>query len=152
MGLTFEDACRDVALGIAQGVIEKQHDYGHDNILVFKEQGLVVRLWDKINRLKNLVWKNTEPKNESIVDTFTDIAGYAIIGLMLAEGSFTNELADDKMDDGFITKIKLLRTIKNISIGTEITCTYTIWKATSEMKKSPKENLSDFSYIEFPWV
>ena len=62
------------------------------------------------------------------------------------------ELIDDKMDDGFITKIKLLRAIKNISIGTEITCTYTIWKATSEMKKSPKENLSDFSYIEFPWV
>ena len=100
MGLTFEDACRDVALGIAQVVIEKQHDYGHDNILVFKEQGLVVRLWDKINRLKNLVWKNTEPKNESIVDTFTDIAGYAIIGLMLAEGTFTNELEETE-EDGY---------------------------------------------------
>ena len=93
---SFEEACKKVALHIADVVIAKQHDYGHDNILAFKEQGLVVRLWDKINRLKNLFWKNSEPKNESIEDTFTDIAGYAIIGLMLAEGTFTNELEEDK--------------------------------------------------------
>ena len=96
MAYSFEDACKRTALQIADVVIAKQHDYGHDNILAFKEQGLVVRLWDKINRLKNLFWNNSEPKNESIEDTFTDIAGYAIIGLMLAEGTFTNELADDK--------------------------------------------------------
>jgi len=93
---SFEEACRNSASKVAEIVIAKQHDYGHDNILVFKEQGLVVRLWDKISRLKNLLWKNVEPKNESIEDTFTDIAGYAIIGLMLAEGTFTNELADEK--------------------------------------------------------
>ena len=94
--LSFEEACTRVAIQISQVVIEKQHDYGHDNILAFREQGLVVRLWDKINRLKNLMWKDVEPKNESVADTFTDIAGYAIIGLMLAEGSFTNELEGDK--------------------------------------------------------
>ena len=93
---SFEEACRSTALKVAEVVIAKQHDYGHDNILAFKEQGLVVRIWDKMSRLKNLLWKNIEPKNESIEDTFTDIAGYAIIGLMLAEGTFTNELADDK--------------------------------------------------------
>ena len=96
MVYSFEEACRATALKVANIVIAKQHDYGHDNILAFKEQGLVVRLWDKINRLKNLFWTNSEPKNESIEDTFTDIAGYAIIGLMLAEGTVTNELADDK--------------------------------------------------------
>jgi len=93
---TFEDSCRQTALRIAEVVIAKQHDYGHDNILAFKEQGLVVRLWDKINRLKTLVWKDNDPKNESIDDTFIDIAGYAIIGLMLADGTFTNELSKDK--------------------------------------------------------
>ena len=93
---SFEEACTRIAIQISQVVIDKQHDYGHDNILAFKEQGLVVRLWDKVNRLKNLFWKNSEPKNESIEDTFTDIAGYAIIGLMLAEGSFTNKLESDK--------------------------------------------------------
>ena len=97
MTTSFEEACKKVALQIADVVISKQHDYGHDNILAFKEQGLVVRLWDKINRLKNLLWNNTEPKNESIEDTFTDIAGYAIIGLMLAEGTFTNELEKGKI-------------------------------------------------------
>ena len=97
MGLeTFEDSCRQPALKIADIVIAKQHDYGHDNILAFREQGLVVRLWDKINRLKKLVWENNEPKNEAIEDTFTDVAGYAIIGLMLAEDTFTNELSKDK--------------------------------------------------------
>jgi len=94
MGITFEEACRDTALRVVKIIISKQHDYGHNNILVFKEQGLVVRLWDKISRLKNLLWSGKEPKNESIEDTFTDIAGYAIIGLMLANGTFTNELGD----------------------------------------------------------
>jgi len=92
---SFEDACRDIALQIAETVISKQHDYGHDNILAFRERGLVVRLWDKIARLKNLLWVNNEkPKNESIEDTFTDIAGYAIIGLMLKNNTFENELQE----------------------------------------------------------
>ena len=91
---SFEEACREVASQIAEIVISKQHDYGHDNILAFKEQGLVVRLWDKINRLMNLVWFGNQAKNESTEDTFTDIAGYAIIGLMLADDTFTNELKE----------------------------------------------------------
>ena len=97
---SFEEACRIIALQIAETVISKQHDYGHDNIMAFKEQGLVVRLWDKIARLKNLLWVNKEnPKNESIEDTFTDIAGYAIIGLMLANNSFLNQLKEKGKDN-----------------------------------------------------
>ena len=92
---SFEDACRDIALQIAETVISKQHDYGHDNILAFRERGLVVRLWDKVARLKNLLWVNNEkPKNESIEDTFTDIAGYDIIGLMLKNNTFENKLRE----------------------------------------------------------
>ena len=98
---SFEDSCRTIALEIAEVVISKQHDYGHDNILAFREQGLVVRLWDKVARLKNLLWANTnKPKNESIEDTFTDIAGYAIIVLMLANNSFTNKLIEKESDNG----------------------------------------------------
>ena len=94
-GNSFEDACRDVASQIAETVISKQHDYGQGNILSFREKGLVVRLSDKVARLKNLLWvTNKEPKNESIEDTFTDIAGYAIIGLMLANGTFTSSLTE----------------------------------------------------------
>tara|TARA_Y100000296_G_C5129720_1_gene234844 strand:- start:821 stop:1141 length:321 start_codon:yes stop_codon:yes gene_type:complete len=92
---SFEEACRVIALQIAEIVISKQHDYGQDNILAFRDRGLVVRLWDKVARLKNLLWvMNEEPKNESIEDTFTDIAGYAIIGLMLKNNTFENELRE----------------------------------------------------------
>ena len=40
MSKTFEQSCRESALQIAEIVISKQHDYGHDNILAFREQGL----------------------------------------------------------------------------------------------------------------
>jgi len=95
MTKSFEEECRKTALAIAEVVIAKQHDYGHDNILAFREEGLTVRLWDKVARLKNLLWTNTDkPKNESIEDTFTDVGGYSIIGLMLSNGTFTNELTE----------------------------------------------------------
>ena len=42
----------------------------------------------------NFIWVKGIPKNESIEDTFIDIAGYAIIGLMLANETFTNELKE----------------------------------------------------------
>tara|TARA_R100000808_G_C2032209_1_gene75530 strand:- start:181 stop:525 length:345 start_codon:yes stop_codon:yes gene_type:complete len=94
---SYEESCREAALEIAQVVINKQHDYGHDNILAFREKGLVVRLWDKVARLKNLMWKNDyEPKNESVVDTFIDIGGYSIIALMLHKDTFKNELERNK--------------------------------------------------------
>jgi hypothetical protein len=97
---SFEEACRGIAIQVAEIVISKQHDYGHDNILAFREEGLVVRLWDKVARLKNLLWISKEkPKNESIEDTFTDIAGYAIIGLMLADDSFLKELKEQEIDN-----------------------------------------------------
>ena len=95
MDNSFEQACRDTALRIAEIVISKQHDYGYENILAFREQGLVLRLWDNVSRLKNLIWGKGTPKNESIEDTFIDIAGYAIIGLMLANETFTNELKEN---------------------------------------------------------
>ena len=91
---SFDDACHAIAQEIANVVIAKQHDYGHENILGFGERGLVVRLWDKISRLKNLIWVGQQPKNESVSDTFTDVAGYAIIGLMLQRELFTLELKE----------------------------------------------------------
>ena len=87
---TFEEACKGVAIEVATTLIEKHKDYGVDNILIFKEQGLVVRLWDKVSRLKNIVWGSKLP--ETLEDTWKDMAGYAIIGMMLQRGTFTNPL------------------------------------------------------------
>ena len=46
------------------------------------------------------------------------------------------ELVANHMDEGYLTEIRLLKTIKDIYDGTELTCTYTIWKATPEMKET----------------
>ena len=94
---SFERACMNEALAIADILIKKQHDYGQDNILVFGEEGIMVRLSDKIHRLINLFKnRNSKPKNESVQDTFTDIAGYAIIGLMLQKDTFQLPMQLDK--------------------------------------------------------
>ena len=91
---SFEEACYAVGMEIERLVIDKQKDYGQENILAFGDKGIVVRLWDKVSRLKNLVWNDRSPKNESIIDTYSDIAGYAIIAIMLERGWFNLELKE----------------------------------------------------------
>ena len=76
-------------------MINKQRDYGHNNILDFGEYGVLVRLNDKVCRLKNLLGNKKEPKNESIDDSWIDTANYAIIAIMLRRGLFTLPLKED---------------------------------------------------------
>ena len=71
---------------------DKQKDYGPGNISRFGVKGLSVRLYDKVERLANLlVDRNESPKNESLEDTFKDIANYGLIGLMLLRDEWPNE-------------------------------------------------------------
>lgn len=74
----------------------KQHDYGHENILKHGEHGVLVRLWDKIARLRNLLERGTEAKHESLLDTWADLVGYCVIGVMLDRGTFGLPLAADR--------------------------------------------------------
>ncbi len=74
----------------------KQHDYGHGNINKFGMAGIIVRLSDKVERLKNLRSRGLTPEiKESEVDTLLDIVGYCVIGHMWNEGSFQSELGDE---------------------------------------------------------
>ena len=85
-------------------MVDKQRDYGSGNILSFGEFGVLVRLYDKMERLKNLLTKNKEPKNEAIEETWMDIANYAKIALMLRMGIFELLLREDlqeKDEKGF---------------------------------------------------
>jgi len=66
----------------------KQVDYGPENISKFGELGVVVRMYDKVQRLANLIFKSREPSNESIDDTLFDIIGYAAIMLLIRRGSW----------------------------------------------------------------
>tara|TARA_Y100000310_G_scaffold226056_1_gene228148 strand:+ start:1180 stop:1626 length:447 start_codon:yes stop_codon:yes gene_type:complete len=93
---TFNGACMQEAVDIANLVCQKQTDYGTTNITMFGLEGIMIRLSDKINRLTNLIKNDKHPENESLQDTLTDIAGYAIIGLMLSHKTF--ELPLRKMD------------------------------------------------------
>lgn len=77
----------------------KQHDYGNDNILKFGQQGILVRLWDKIARYNNLLQREVrghDVANESVTDTLIDIVGYVVLLYMVQDGTFTSPLKADK--------------------------------------------------------
>lgn len=74
----MEIAAENVAL-----LDSKHRDYGAGNIAAFGEYGIMVRLSDKMERLKRLLTNAQTPNNESIEDTYKDICNYAIIALMV---------------------------------------------------------------------
>ena len=80
---------------MVQLLCHKQHDYGHNNITNFGIIGVAVRICDKIARIDNLSKRN-QPTNESLVDSYIDIVGYAMISIMLNEDSFKLPLKGDK--------------------------------------------------------
>lgn len=83
----LEVALENVALFDA-----KQSDYGSRNISSFGTFGVVVRMNDKFERIKNLFSKRRKrPVNESIRDSFRDIANYALIAYMLETRQWPEE-------------------------------------------------------------
>lgn len=68
----------------------KNRDYGNSFDRSMDKFGLVVaaiRIGDKVNRLQSLIEKGgAEVKDESIADTFIDLACYSIMTLMWMEG------------------------------------------------------------------
>ncbi len=66
----------------------KQQDYGPDNISEFGLMGVIIRMNDKMERLKHLVRNGLQPNNESVEDTMRDISNYGVIGLMLLAGKW----------------------------------------------------------------
>lgn len=96
---TFNSEIRSLASEAVRLVISKQFDYGKDNILkcpLDPKLGVLIRLNDKLSRLGNLLSENKNPQNESIRDTWADIVGYGLIGLMLQDKTFTLPLKDSK--------------------------------------------------------
>lgn len=78
-------------------LLKKQEDYGPLNISRAPGgplNGLRVRIFDKISRINNLIDTGAEPNNESLYDSFLDLANYGIIALMVLEGTWP-ELEED---------------------------------------------------------
>ena len=101
------------AMNIAKMLNNKNTDYGFS---VFQTgiEGVIIRLFDKLNRLKSIMNKNAMV-NESMTDTFLDIAGYGIIGAIISNkdpaffdvyGELKSELVNDVKDTEWFKKFK----------------------------------------------
>ena len=74
-------------------MVKKQKDYGPSNIANAPGgalNGIRVRMFDKVARINNLVDSGAEPENESLHDSFMDLANYAIIALMVLDDNWPN--------------------------------------------------------------
>lgn len=75
----------DITQNMAKTFAAKNHDYGNSFEQSLDEFGIVasvVRIGDKMNRIKSLVKKEAQVKDESIKDTLLDMANYAIMTVM----------------------------------------------------------------------
>lgn len=81
-----------VALENAKLMDNKQKDYGSKNISGFGTFGVVVRMNDKFERIRNLFGKKRRKAvNESILDSFRDVSNYAIIAVLVETKRWPNE-------------------------------------------------------------
>jgi hypothetical protein len=68
--------------------VVKQKAYSTQAIKEFGLDGIIIRMSDKMRRLKTLAYQKIEfsaPADESIEDTLKDIANYANIALVIKE-------------------------------------------------------------------
>jgi hypothetical protein len=87
--------------GLAELLIKKQKDYGPKNISQAPGgplNGLRVRMFDKLARINNLIETGAKPQNESLRDSFVDLANYAIISLMVLDNQWDKD-EPDRTDD-----------------------------------------------------
>lgn len=63
---------------------KKNADYG-DAFEIFGPIGVIIRIFDKMNRLKTLSKDKIEIKTESIRDTLLDLHNYSAICIMLLD-------------------------------------------------------------------
>ena len=79
----------------AKGVLLQKHkDYGPKNISQSPGgplNGLRVRMWDKFARINHLIDSGATPENESLYDSFLDMANYAIIAMLVLDDEWPNE-------------------------------------------------------------
>lgn len=88
----FELSLWELTDELAELLLKKHKDYGPKNIADAPGgalNGLRVRIHDKTARINNLVDSGAKPENESLEDSFKDLANYAIIALMVLRGQWS---------------------------------------------------------------
>ncbi len=86
----FDKAFQDLLVDRFELFKRKQASYGSNNIAALGMKGVFVRIWDKVQRLRNLVWldKPNTIDDESIEDTFGDLAVYSMMAIVLKRGEW----------------------------------------------------------------
>ena len=84
-----EDAMRACLEEVYKLRLAKHHDYTGKPILRRGEQGVVDRLYDKLDRLNSILSKGENQVGETRRDTWADIMAYGLIGMMLFDGTFS---------------------------------------------------------------
>ena len=75
-------------------LLSKHRDYGAKNISNAPGgalNGLQVRMHDKLARINNLIDAGVDPENESLIDSFLDLANYAVIAQLVIRGEWPND-------------------------------------------------------------
>jgi len=88
----FELSVWELSDELADLLLKKHKDYGPKNIADAPGgalNGLRVRIHDKTARINNLIDSGAEPENESLEDSFKDLANYSIIALMVLRGQWS---------------------------------------------------------------
>lgn len=85
----------DTMKSVLAVVVMKQYDYGPQNILWGGAEGIALRMHDKLARIQHLMERGTEGANEPLSDSWLDLVGYAIVAVMLANGTFESPMMAD---------------------------------------------------------
>jgi hypothetical protein len=90
----FAHEVRKQALSNIDLLLAKHADYGPKNIAQAPGgalNGLRVRMHDKLARINHLIDSGVAPTNESLADSFLDLANYALIAQLVLEGKWPND-------------------------------------------------------------
>lgn len=88
----------DLSAYISALYSRKSHDYGDSFGNQWKEFGIlsaVIRMSDKLNRVKTLMREERQVNDESMKDTLLDLASYAIMSVIELENDQENEARAD---------------------------------------------------------
>lgn len=85
----------------------KTNDYGE----VWREtgqDGIFIKIYIKLGRLKQLLWSGKTAQNEPIRDTFIDIAAYGIYGVICCDEGNVHGMGGMEMSEETIDKIRAI--------------------------------------------
>lgn len=99
MSSPFERALDKHLAHMKSVMMRKQADYGPGNVSAFGDFGVLVRASDKLERLRNLYQSGAEPNNESVADSWLDLANYGLIAQMWLAGDWGLSIEDDTSEE-----------------------------------------------------